>query len=356
MRKLSPVLIAVWFNILVAVVGFLVLELGMRYRFAAWPFQEALYRPDYLSPRDAPLRWRFSSNDGRNSLGLRNRELNPKKFGTRRILFLGDSLIWSGTTSSGELYTAVVEGRLNSHPGTRNTPVEIINAGVPGYTTYQELEFLKIYGLDMKPDLVILGFVFNDLYYPYLHSGVGKNKLLEFEPETYLHHLDPRSVPGLLLGWSYLAHYLAHQGKFLLKKIGQSPMFPFKSQWHIFSFEVVPDAYLAWKSYGWGHAEALIGEMKAILSERGIPLKVLVFPIIDQVNDAYRKLDEAYVLYPQSKIREICNRHEIPLLDLTDPIYRNGGVTLFRDYFHLNEKGNDLIADELAKHLLADGP
>jgi hypothetical protein len=30
-------------------------------------------------------------------------------------------------------------------------------------------------------------------------------------------------------------------------------------------------------------------------------------------------------------------------------------VTLFRDYVHLNGQGNDLVADELQKHLLKDG-
>src|SRR5262250_3032485 len=141
-----------------AATAFAALEMRERRRLEAWPFERPLYVPKYLSARDAPLRWRFSpgnflvddlNREGRNSLGLRNRELEPKKPGTRRILFLGDSLIFSGETSSGELYTAVLEHRLNSRSGGRNVPVEVINAGVPGYTTYQELEFLKIYGLDM---------------------------------------------------------------------------------------------------------------------------------------------------------------------------------------------------------------
>jgi lysophospholipase L1-like esterase len=332
-------------NVLVATAGLLALELGARHHFAAWPFETPLQVPDYLSTRDAPLRWRFSSNNGLNRLGLRNRELKPKKPGTRRILFLGDSLIWSGETSSGELYTAVVERHLNSRPESRNPPVEIVNAGVPGYTTYQELEFLKIHGLDMKPDLVILGFVFNDLFYPYLHRPT-KHGLLSYDPESLLSSIDPHSVPGTLVGWSYLAHYFAYRGKNVLKKAAQRPVFP---------FEETHDFYLAWKSYGWDHTPALIGEMKTLLSEKGISLEVLVFPISDQVNDAYRSLDEAWVLYPQRRIREICNAAGIPMLDLTDPIYRNGGVTLFRDYVHLNGKGNDLVADELQKHLLKDG-
>jgi len=43
------------------------------------------------------------------------------------------------------------------------------------------------------------------------------------------------------------------------------------------------------------------------------------------------------------------------VLDLTDPIYRNGGVALFRDYLHLNGKGNDVVADAIEKRLVAIG-
>jgi lysophospholipase L1-like esterase len=338
-----------------AATALVALEIRQRRRLEAWPFERPLYVPAYLSARDAPLRWRFSpgkvldNREGRNSLGLRNRELEPKKPGTRRILFLGDSLIWSGETSSGELYTAVLEHRLNSRSGGRNVPVEVINAGVPGYTTYQELEFLKIYGLDMKPDLVVLGFVFNDVYYKYFHrpsynQATGKNTLLNEDPDVYRHRFDPNGFPGALFGWSYLAHDVVHRGEQFLKRRTRQPIFPFEE--HV-------DFYLAWKSYGWANVRALIGDMKALLAERRVPLELLVFPISDQVNDAYRKLDEAYVLYPQRKIREICDEYAIPMFDLTDSIYRNGGTTLFRDYLHLNGKGNDIVADEIEKHLLA---
>jgi hypothetical protein len=68
-------------------------ELLVRYPIPAWPFEPALYVVDYLTARDMPLRWRYSAADGRNALGLRNREVRPKKAGTSRILFLGDSLI-----------------------------------------------------------------------------------------------------------------------------------------------------------------------------------------------------------------------------------------------------------------------
>ena len=92
--------------------------------------------------------------------------------------------------------------------------------------------------------------------------------------------------------------------------------------------------------------------MQALLTEREISLVVLVFPVSDQVNDQYRKIDEAYVLYPQGKIREICDAYAIPRLDMTESIHRNGGITLFRDYVHLNAKGNDVVTDGLEKYLV----
>lgn len=318
------------------------LELGVRYRFQAWPFESVLHVPDYLTPRESTLRWRFSASDGRNSLGLRNRELGPKKIDTSRILFLGDSLFWSGETSSGELFTEELEHRLNSQFLNGPDTTEIINAGIPGYTTYQELEFLKIHGLDMEPDIVVLGFVFNDLYYKYLHRPTEQN-LLAIEPTTHLYHFNPSTFPGIILARSYLAHFIVDKIEVIWKMILQRPIFPFEQR---------KDFYLAWKSYGWNHVRDLIGEMQAILSEREISLFVIVFPVSDQVNDQYRNLDEAYVLFPQTKILEILDGYSIPTLDLTESIYRNGGITLYRDYLHLNGEGNDILTDELENFLL----
>jgi len=50
-------------------------------------------------------------------------------------------------------------------------------------------------------------------------------------------------------------------------------------------------------------------------------------------------------------ISKICDNYEIPMLDLTESIYKNGGITLFRDYLHLNGKGNNIVADQLERYL-----
>lgn len=335
LQKLALVLFSICFMLLSG-------ELLLRYLVPAWPFEPALYVPNYFTARDMPLRWRFSPSDGRNSLGLRNREVGSKKAGTSRVLFLGDSLIWSGETSSGELYTAVLEQRLNARSANGRNSFEIINAGIPGYTTYQELEFLKIYGLAMEPDLVVLGFVFNDVYYKYYHKPT-RQKFLARDAAAHLYHFNPNTFPGTLFSRSHLAHQIVSLSEFIWKRIVRQPVFPFERR---------GDFYLAWKPYGWGKVRDLIEEMQNLLRERGVSLVVLVFPMIDQVTASYRQLDEAYVLYPQRKIREICDDLGIPILDVTDALYRAGGITVYRDHLHLNAKGNDVVTNELEKYLV----
>ena len=194
----------------------------------------------------------------------------------------------------------------------------------------------------MAPDLVILGFVFNDVYYKYYHRPTS-HTMLGREPTAHLFHFNPDALPGSLFARSHLAHQLVSRGDVIWQRILGRPVFPFERR---------GDFYLAWKPYGWGHARALIGEMRTLLREKGVALVVLVFPMSDQVDEQYRTLDEAYVLYPQRQIRAICDDYEIPMLDLTEAIYREGGTTLFRDHLHLNAQGNDVVTNELEKYLV----
>jgi hypothetical protein len=51
-------------------------------------------------------------------------------------------------------------------------------------------------------------------------------------------------------------------------------------------------------------------------------------------------------------MRAICDDYGIPRLDLTEAIYREGGMTLFRDHLHLTAQGNDVVTKELEKYLV----
>jgi lysophospholipase L1-like esterase len=96
-----------------------------------------------------------------NSRGLRERELPlAKPAGTRRILFLGDSVTFGPGVRDDEPYARLLEADLKADGAGQ---VETINAGVVGYNTIQELGRLDEAGLAYQPDTVVLTFLVNDL-------------------------------------------------------------------------------------------------------------------------------------------------------------------------------------------------
>ncbi len=108
-----------------------------------------------------------------NARGLRDREhaLAPAP-GVTRIVLLGDSFAWGWGVDDGRSFADVLEERLGP-------AVEVVNLGVPGYSTDQELLWLEREGLLYRPDLVLLCLLLNDVEgtHDLLRDGLGKPRL-----------------------------------------------------------------------------------------------------------------------------------------------------------------------------------
>ena len=101
-----------------------------------------------------------------NSDGLRDREhAKAKPADTVRIAVLGDSFSEAMHVPMEQTFWALLEQKLqecNAFPGKK---VEVINFGVSGYGTAQELLTLRQKVWDYSPDLVVLAFTtYNDIY------------------------------------------------------------------------------------------------------------------------------------------------------------------------------------------------
>ena len=101
-----------------------------------------------------------------NSDGLRDREhAKAKPAGTVRIAVLGDSFSEAMHVPMEHAFWSLLERKLeecNAFPGKQ---VEVINFGVSGYGTAQELMTLRQKVWDYSPDLVVLAFTtYNDIY------------------------------------------------------------------------------------------------------------------------------------------------------------------------------------------------
>ena len=99
--------------------------------------------------------WRVATN----SLGLRGRGVEEDSI---RVLAVGASIAFGFGVNSFQTYPMQLEYLLNrDRPRPR---YQVVNAGVPGYTSYQGLLYFRERGLALNPAFAIVGFGLNDAH------------------------------------------------------------------------------------------------------------------------------------------------------------------------------------------------
>jgi lysophospholipase L1-like esterase len=93
-----------------------------------------------------------------NSLGFRGPPLRDD--GSVRILALGDSCTWGWRVAQAASYPARLQALLDTRVTTPR--YQVLNAGVPGYTSVQGLTVLETRGMQLHPAIVLFGFGWND--------------------------------------------------------------------------------------------------------------------------------------------------------------------------------------------------
>ncbi|MBI3565244.1 MAG: SGNH/GDSL hydrolase family protein, partial [Elusimicrobia bacterium] len=92
-----------------------------------------------------------------NSDGFRDRERTREKpAGTFRALVLGDSFTEAVQVPLEDTFEQRAERALAACPALKGRPVEVLNWGVRGYGTVEELELLKLRAESFSPDVVVL--------------------------------------------------------------------------------------------------------------------------------------------------------------------------------------------------------
>jgi len=108
--------------------------------------------------KDKNLGWELSVN----AQGFRGqRKIEPKRANIFRIICLGDSITFGLDVDDHLTYPSQLEQLLNEAVNNRHQ-IDVINAGVPGYSSRQGLIRLSRDLIHYQPDLVILEFGFND--------------------------------------------------------------------------------------------------------------------------------------------------------------------------------------------------
>jgi GDSL-like lipase/acylhydrolase family protein len=125
-----------------AIGGFTVFDPDLGWRLA--PSRETTFKGSHFSVRVR-----------QNAEGLRDRHYTyAREPGRGRILVLGDSVVWCWGVEQDDCFTERLERQLSD--------TDVINAGVPAYSTAQEMLFYEREARRYRPDLVVLVVVPND--------------------------------------------------------------------------------------------------------------------------------------------------------------------------------------------------
>jgi hypothetical protein len=218
---------------------------------------------------------------------------------------LGDSVTFGLEVPIEQTYPKVLERELLNHG---RAAVEVINAGVPGYGTRQELAWLRAYGVRLSPDLVILGFfVGNDVLdnrmtpdekLRLLGLAAGGYERRRFTSDEPGRIWAPRPVKRFLRDHSVLYLYIATA---------------FNNVLDAFGFTASPDA--AHPPGDWQETLDLVRRTRAAATSAGATTLLVILPVESQVHHGwlrgYRASDG-----PQRILLAACEREGLVCVDL----------------------------------------
>lgn len=241
-----------------------------------------------------------------------------------RILTLGDSCTFGVGVNDEETWPAQLQ-KLFDETGI---PVEVINAGVPGYTAFQGKLFLEKFGLKMQPDLVIASFGFNDRDTWASRSDTETfHELISKRWERVV--IYSRFYYGLKLlfkgfmSWQDQEKFSGEQEKSLKNRQNTSAR-PRLSEEEFY--------------------EALI-VIKTLCAKNNIALAFLVWPYRRQVTEKLREL-----VFYQQITAYVCQQEKLVLFNLVEP-FINTNKELFIDQIHANKEGCRIVAETLYREI-----
>lgn len=282
--------------------------------------------------QDPILGFRLSpSLDGVNSLSIRNPEVEvPKPAGRVRVLVLGDSVAFPRD--------GMVETIRTVFDGSAGETVEVINAAVPGYTTYQERLLFETRLQPTEPDIVVLQYCLNDNF-KFLHSLTRNGKFLISAQAQRALFASNESFLSRVTRFSSLVLEIRLRWLILSSKFKEASAFPWEDR---------IDFSAAWRDESWNEVESNIAAIKALLSERESKFLVVAVPFEPQLGEEALSKDRSYTLKPQQRLFESCQRLSIPLLDLFPEFVEHRSQRLYTDGIHLTPEGHRIAGEAVA--------
>jgi len=303
-----------------------------------------------------------------NSLGMQERESNPfPARGTRRLLFLGDSVAFGTGVGQDWRFT-------DRMARVVTTDVEVVNAAVPGWGTDQELLYYETMGRDLDPDIVVVTFfmpndvINNSLDHLYLGTAPKPRFVLDGDSLTLEGVVRPRvehqhQLRNLLRKSQFLRMVKRRlsppprdESNQRIVPTGFHPGQGRISHWSVFDMEEAEEMEGAWRT-----TEAILERFADDCRRDSVRLVVFVFPSIESdaewrdrvvhdagMHDARLDFDAPYL-----RLARVCRRLDI---DFVYPVEAFRDESRSRTLFfekdgHPNANGHALAAQTLIEWL-----
>lgn len=283
-----------------------------------------------------------------NGDGFRGAEVPIQKVSTKkRIAFLGDSVTFGALIDEAQTFPRIIA----------NNNLEIINAGVTAYNTFNELQLFKDKVSKWKPELVVLQTCFNDLADPRAHKlnlpisaidfpvdsipnplALSSSQLKVYEPSAGLGILEHSMI------FKYLRKvFLVRQFEKKINRLGRVVDQKFVPTYITGEVPQTLDIWLDKNSIEWQWLRKNLDRLRSEVTAINAKLVILILPL------AYQ-LDPAYPLRPEEGLLEYCNLNNVTCLDMVSLMRgRDPDQTFLMqgDVWHLNIEGHAFVAEHL---------
>jgi hypothetical protein len=242
-----------------------------------------------------------------NGKGLRGPELDyPRPEGVLRVLYLGDSVTFGYCIADPlETYPYLAGPLLETSLGR---PVETINAGIGGYSPWQEFLYLEREGIRYHPNLVLVGFVLNDLTEKIQlarFGGSGEGFQLE---HTFKSRFDRWTDRVALLHFGTRLYARLRFGSDIQRKAAEIEWMNDKT--------LVDQPERPEYGRAWNDTLESLGSLFEFCKQRHLPAALVIFPYRFQYDDP-----EKYA-GPQERLLRFASERGIPALDLMPGLIR----------------------------------
>jgi len=333
--------------LLIVLISVLVLEAGVRVLKLA-PYLPGLRQghrvaDKYLPYRIAPYaEFDYMHAKGldefgykHNAMGFRDGDHDLKKEpGTFRILGLGDSFIYGQGARYTDTFLYRLEKKFADRAG-KHPKVEVIKMGMPAFSPEPERILLERYGTRYDPDLIIVGFVPNDIIDTF--RGMDSIRLT---PEGYLVTKEGAEMGGIAV--SLYKH--SHLARILLRKYVSFKLTDMQDHSPIKWVDIFKDD--GYHEDDWKKVENEYDKMITIAKRRGAKI---VFMHIPQAGPWFESHS-----YPAIRLSRFCRERGVDFIDVM-PEFRKAfeKTTLYWDYDgHCNKRGYALMTEIVYGELL----